>query len=70
MNFQAARRIDFQCKIKKLVPVTGRERGSNKDPVFKTCKTCPIIMKLSKGIPYLKKYPKMYKLRDTPLGFC
>ena len=30
----------------------------------------PAMMKLGTVIPYLKKIPKMYESRDTPLEFC
>ena len=32
--------------------------------------TFPTMMKLSTIIPYLRKIQKMYKSRDTSLGFC
>ena len=32
--------------------------------------TNPAMMKLGTVIPYLRKFQKMHKSRDTPLGFC
>ena len=32
--------------------------------------TNPTMMKLGTVIPYLGKFQKMRKSRDTPLGFC
>ena len=36
----------------------------------KICHTYPTMMKLGTVIPYLKKTPKIYESRDTPLEFC
>ena len=41
-----------------------------KGPLPKICDTYPTMMKLDTVIPYLKKIQKIYKLRDTTLGFC
>ena len=39
-------------------------------PLPKIRHTNPTMMKLGTVIPYLRKIQKMYKSRDTPLGFC
>ena len=39
-------------------------------PLRKIRHTNPTMMKLGTVIPYLRKIQKMYKSRDTPLGFC
>ena len=36
----------------------------------KLCHTYPALMKLGTVVPYLKKIPKKYESRDTPLKFC
>ena len=48
----------------------GWERGQKGPPLPKLCHTYPTIMKLGTVIPYLKKTPKNYQSRDTPLEFC
>ena len=44
--------------------------GAKRSPLSKICCTDPTLMKLGKVIPYLNKIQKMYKSRDTSLGFC
>ena len=39
-----------------------------KGPLPKICRTYPTMGKLGIIIPYLKKFQKIYKLRDIPLG--
>ena len=39
-------------------------------PLSKICHTYPTMMKLSTGIPYLKKFQKLYEPSDTPFEFC
>ena len=39
-------------------------------PFPKICHTYPTMMKLGTVIPYLKKFQKLYRSHDTPLGFC
>ena len=44
--------------------------GTFLTPLPRIRHTNPTMMKLGTVIPYLKKIQKMYKSRDTPLGFC
>ena len=44
--------------------------GAKKLPLPKLCYTYSTMMELGTDIPHLKKIPKMYKSRDTPLEFC
>ena len=46
--------------------------GGQKGPSIPTniCHTYPRMIKLCTVIPYLKKIPKICKLRDTPLEFA
>ena len=39
-------------------------------PFRKIRHTNPIMMKLGTAIPYLGKFQKLHKSRDTALGFC
>ena len=41
--------------------------GGPKSPLPKICDTYSTMMKLGTVIPYLKKIPKVYESRDTPL---
>ena len=41
--------------------------GGPKSPLPKICDTYSTMMKLGTVIPYLKKIPKVYEPRDTPL---
>ena len=45
-------------------------RGAKKVSLPKICRTYPKMMKLDAVIPYLKKFQKLYELRDTPIEFC
>ena len=44
--------------------------GAFWSPLLKIRHINPTMMKLGTVIPYLRKIQKMYKSRDTPLGFC
>ena len=44
--------------------------GVKKSPLPKICHTYPTMMKLCTVIPDLKKIPKLYESRDTPLELC
>ena len=48
----------------------GEGEGGKKAPLAKICHTYPTMMKLDTVIPYVKKIPKTYESRDTPLEFC
>ena len=50
----------------------GWERGGDgkRDSAPKICQTYPSKVKISTVIPYLKKTPKIYESRETPLKFC
>ena len=48
----------------------GWEGGGLFCPLPKTRHTYPTMMKLGTVIPYLRQIQKMYKSRDTFLGFC
>ena len=42
------------------------EMRGQKGPLYKICRTYPIMMKLGTVVPYLEKTQKSYKSRDTP----
>ena len=48
-------------------PRTGRRQ---KGPPSLKSVTLSTMMKVGTVIPYLKKIPKIYESRDTPLEFC
>ena len=45
-------------------------RRAKKVSLPKICRTYSKMMKLDAVIPYLKKFQKLYELRDTPIEFC
>ena len=51
-------------------PAHGWVRGRKGPPLSKICHTYPIMMKLGRGIPYLKKIQKLFESRDTHPEFC
>ena len=59
--------IDFSYCIKTWLLTDG---GTKKASLPKICHIYPAMIKLSTGIPYLKKIQKMYESRDIPLDFC
>ena len=44
-------------------------QGAKKTPLPKNCHTYPTMMKVDTVIPYLTKFEKLHKSRDTPLEF-
>ena len=50
-----------------LGAVRGWEGGAFLAPLPKICHTYPIMMKVGRVIPYLRKVKKIYKSRDTVL---
>ena len=50
--------------------IDGAEGGGQKDPIPKIFPTYPAMMALDTVVHYPKTTQKIYKPRDTPLGFC